>query len=120
MDLPRIIGIKNLQILHSWADTAYGIHDDFKGHTGGTASLGHGIIQHVSSKQKLNTKSSTEVEVVGASDYLPWILWMKWFLQEQGYGLKCTYLYQDNKSTIRLIKNGKRSSRQKTRNINIR
>jgi hypothetical protein len=41
-----------------------------------------------SSKQKLNTKSSTEPELVGASDYLPYPIWAKNFLEDQGYTLK--------------------------------
>ena len=51
-----------------------------KGHTGGGMTMGHGLFHHKSQKQKLNTKSSTETEVVGASDYIPWTLWAKRFL----------------------------------------
>lgn len=51
-------------------------------------SLGHGIIHAKSSKQKLNTKSSTEAEVVGVSDYVPFKILMTNFLREQGYELK--------------------------------
>ena len=79
-----------------------------------------GCIHHKSTKQKLNTKSSTESEVVGASDYLPWTIWLKMFLQAQGYVLNTCYYYQDNESAIRLIKNGRKSSRDKTRHIKIR
>jgi hypothetical protein len=38
-----------------------------RGHTGGAMSFGTGIIHGKASKQKLNTKSSTETEVVGAT-----------------------------------------------------
>jgi hypothetical protein len=38
-----------------------------------------------SSKQELNTKRSTEAEVVGASDYLPNTIWAKYFLEAQGH-----------------------------------
>ena len=54
-----------------------------------------------SSKQKLNTKSSTEAELVGASGYLPYPIWAKKFLAAQGYALKENVFYQDNQSTIR-------------------
>ena len=40
-----------------------------------------------SSKQKLNTKSSTEAELVGARDYLPNTLWVKMIMEAQGYPL---------------------------------
>ena len=56
-----------------------------KGHTGDVMSYGLGIIHTQSSKQKLNTKSSTESEVVGVSDYVPQPIREKLFLGYQGY-----------------------------------
>ena len=44
----------------------------------------------------------------------------KIFLQEQGYDANKTLLKQDNMSTIRLIKNGKASSGQRTKHIDIK
>ena len=80
-------------------------------------SMGVGCIHHKSSKQKLNTKSSTESEVVGASDYVPWVVWLQSFLKHQGYNLKSSHYYQDNKSAMKLEKNGKMASGNKTRHI---
>jgi hypothetical protein len=40
-------------------------------HTGGNIMMGKGALYSKSAKQKLNTKSSTEAELVGASDFLP-------------------------------------------------
>ena len=51
-------------------DASYGAHEDMRGHTGGLMSFGSGIIHHKSSKQRLNSKSSTESELIGASDYI--------------------------------------------------
>jgi len=84
--------------------------------------MGTGCVHHKSTKQKLNMKSSTESEVVGASDYLPWTIWLKMFLEAQGYKLTTCYYFQDHnkESAIPLIKNGKKSSRDKTRHIRIR
>jgi hypothetical protein len=62
-----------------WIDAAYGIHHDMKGHTGGTMSMGEGSIYSSSSSQKINTRSSTECEVVGVHDMLPQALWTKSF-----------------------------------------
>jgi hypothetical protein len=59
-----------------------------------------------STKQKLSTKSLTEAEVVGSSDYLPNVIWAKMSLAEQGYELPNNVFYQDNQSAIRLEKNG--------------
>ena len=55
----------------SWIDASYGVHADMKSHTGRTTSLGLGTIPNKSSTQKLNVKSSTEAEIVAASEYLP-------------------------------------------------
>jgi hypothetical protein len=73
-----------------------------------------------SSKHKLNTKSSTEAELVGASDYLSYPIWAKKFLEAQGYPLKENVFYQDNMSTIRFEKNGRRSCGPNSRHIDIR
>ena len=43
---------------------------DMRGHTGGVMSLKRGMVSHRSTKQNLNTKNSTESEVIGASDYM--------------------------------------------------
>ena len=77
-----------------------------KRHTRGATSLGRGAIMCKSTKQKINTKSSTEAEVVGSSDYLSNTIWVRVFLAEQGYKLTENIFYQDNQSAIRLEKNG--------------
>ena len=81
---------------------------------------GCGVPISVLKKQKLNTRSSTESELVGADDIAIMILWTKLFLEEQSYNVKKNILFQDNKSTILLENNGKQSSSQRTRAINIR
>ncbi len=83
-------------------------------------TFGQGALQTISKKQKLNTKSSTEAELVGADDAATMILWTRLFLGEQGYEVDQNILYQDNKSTILLLENGKRSSGKRTRALNIR
>ena len=73
-----------------------------------------------SSKKKLNTKSSTEAELIGVSDVLPYNLWTIYFLKCQGYEIKKNIIFQDNQSAIRLETNGRRSAGIKSRHINIR
>ena len=51
---------------------------------------------------------------------MPNILWTKYFLNWKGYNAKDTIIYQDNKSTILLEKNGKKSSSKRTKHIAIR
>ena len=85
-----------------------------RGHTGGMTSIGKGVIMHNCSKQKLDTKSSTESEVVGVSNYLPYTIWTKYFLEEQGYNVAQNVFYQDNTGAIKMITNGKQSTSGKS------
>ena len=83
-------------------------------------TLESGIIHYRSSKQKLNTKSSTECEVVGASYYLPFTIYMKYFIEAQRYQVSKNDFNPDNQVSMILEKNGRASSGQNTRHIHIR
>ncbi len=113
------LSAENLNVIKWWVDASYGVHHDMRSHTGGAMSMGTGAVYSTSKKQKLNTKSSTEAELVGVDDVLPQALWTKYFMEAQGYGVS-TILNQDNQSTIKLSENGKASSGKGTRHINIR
>ena len=52
-------------------DASFAIHNDMKSHTGATMTMRQGAAFSQSSKEKLNTKSSTEAELVGEDDVLP-------------------------------------------------
>ena len=82
--------------------------------------MGKGSVYSTSTRQKLNTKSSTEAELVGVDDVMPMIVWTRYFLEAQGYEVQDSKIYQDNKSAMLLEKNGKGSSSKRTRHINIR
>ena len=70
-------------------------------------------------KQKLNTHSSCESELVGVDDAATKILWNKQFMEAQGYRIDRNVLYQDNKITILLLENGKQSAGKRSRALNI-
>jgi hypothetical protein len=114
------LGADDIRMMKTWVDALYAVHKDMKSHTGGVVSFGIGAVMSKSSKQKLNTKSSTEAELVGASGYLPYPIWAKKFLAAQGYALKENIFYQDNQSTIRFEKNGRKSCVPNSRHIDIR
>jgi hypothetical protein len=84
-----------------------------------TMTMGVGSIHNVPRKQKLNTTSSTEAEVVAAEDVMPQVIWTRYFLIEQGVEVSHNILYQDNQSAMLLERNRKASSSQRTRHINI-
>ena len=70
-------------------DAAFAVHPDMKSHTGAIMTMGGGAIQTIlSSKQKMNTRSSTEAELVAVDDVIAQILWTLRFLKAQGYGPK--------------------------------
>ena len=119
-DLPLILGADDIHTMYTFVNASYAVHKDMKSHTGGVITFGHGGIACKSAKQKLVTKSSTEAELVGASEYLPSTIWVQYFLQAQGFPHDTSYFEQDNQSAIRLERNGRASASQRSRHINIR
>ena len=109
-DLPLILGADDIQTMYTFVDASYAVHDDIKSHTGGVITFGRGGIACKSTKQKVVTKSSTEAELVGASEYLPSTIWVQYFLQAQGFPHRHSYLEQDNQSAMRLERNGRASA----------
>ena len=120
IDDKRIIGASSLENLLTWVDAAYAVYKDMRSQTGGAISLGHGVVQGRSSKQKINTKSSTEAELVGVSEFLPYNIWLTNFMKEQGCTIKNNTLFQDNTSAIRLENNGRNSCTGNSRHIDVR
>jgi hypothetical protein len=120
IDMEYIVGADHLGRIRTWIDAAYAVHPDMRSHTGGVVSFGRGGLACKSSKQKLNTKSSTEAEFVGASDYLPNTIWIKFFMESQGHKISDNILEQDNESAIKLERNGRTSAGPKSRHISIR
>ena len=84
----------------------------------------------MSLKQKINTKSSTEAELVGVDDAMNFIEWIQLFVGQQLKSINPdsilnkigsdVVIQQDNTSTIQLENNGQASSTKRTRHINIR
>jgi hypothetical protein len=56
---------------------------------------------------------------MGADDFMPAICWTRYFMKAQGYNVQENILFQDNKSSILLEKNGKASRSKRMKNINI-
>ncbi len=81
--------------------------------------MGRGFPISVSTKQKLNTRSSTESELVGVNDMMPIIHLTHYFLLSQGYGVVKNLLLQDNQSSILLERNGRALRGKRMRHINI-
>ena len=81
IDEVLVLGAESLTFVDGYIDISYAVHDDRKSHTGGCVSLGRGVLLPRSEKQKLNTKSTTESEVVGCSDMTPDSIWARNFFE---------------------------------------
>ena len=103
-----------------WIDSSYTVHPDMHSHSGIIMTLGKDVAYYTSCKQKLNTKSSTEAELVAIDDAMGQVLWTTHFLAAQGLQVPKTTTFQDNKSTILLAENGSTSSSKCTRHLNVR
>jgi hypothetical protein len=119
-EMPLTLEADTSGILNWWVDASFAVHPDMKGHTGGIFSMGKGAIYGTSTRQKINTRSSTESETVAIYDVLPQVLWTRHFLEAQGYLVADSLIHQDNKSAILLAKNGRFSSSKRTRHLHIR
>lgn len=103
-----------------WIDGAHTVHSNCRSQTGATCSLRKGCLMSTSTKQKLNTRSSTETEIVAVDDSMPQVLWTNYFMDAQGYKATKTIIYQDNKSAILLETNGRGSSSKRSKHVNVR
>jgi hypothetical protein len=117
---PLVLSADGSGVLMWYVDASFAVHPNMRSHTGGGLTMGRGFPIVTSTKQKLNTRSSTESELVGVDDMMPIVVWSRYFLMAQGYGVTQNLLLQDNKSSMLLEKNGRASSGKRTRHINIR
>jgi hypothetical protein len=128
--IPLVLGWDGTGQLTWSVDASFTVHKDMRSHTGAVLSLGQGALMSMSLKQKINTKSSTEAELVGVNDAMNFVEWVQLFVEQQNKSMNrksiltkigCdTVIQQDNTSTIQLENNGKASSTKRTRHINIR
>ena len=83
-------------------------------------SLGKGAVASYSRKHKLNTKSSTESEIVSVDQVMPEVCWTYNFLEAQGYSMDYSDIFQDNISAQLLEINSKLSSTKRTKHIKVK
>ena len=73
--------------LFTWVDASFAVHTNMQSHTGGAMYMGYEMIHCRSIKQKLNTKSTTESDLVGTSEYVSFNIWIVMFYEAQGYDI---------------------------------
>ena len=119
IDDPLTLTADKLNLIQFSIDASFAVHPDMKSHSGMTMTMGKGTVIASSRKQKINTCSSTEAELVAVDDNAAILLWTRLFVKAQGYEPNITVL-QDNQSTIKLHENGRWSSHKHTRHLNIK
>jgi hypothetical protein len=101
---PLILRINFSGVLMWYVNASFAVHPNMRSHTGRGSTMGRGFPIVSSTKQKLNTRSSTESELVGVDNMMPIIVWSCYFLMAQQYGVTQNLLLQDNKSSMLLEK----------------
>ena len=94
--LPLILSIKKSGIIKWYIDAAFSVHKDMRSHTGGFMTMVTGMVYVKFRKHKLNTKISTEAELIGEDGVLDQVIWTQYFLKEQGYMINDNIIYQYN------------------------
>ena len=104
-------------VIKWFVDGSHNTHWDCNGHGGAMMVMGCGAVSSYSRIIKVNTRSSTEIELVSVDAYMPEFLWYLYFIQAQGYGVKYAEIHQDNVREKMLETNRKFSSSWKTKHI---
>jgi hypothetical protein len=87
--------------------------DTRKSTSGYLITFSGGAVSWQSRLQKCTALSTTEAELIAATEACKELLWMKKFLQELGFKQQQYVLFCDNQSTIHLAKNSSFHSRSK-------
>ena len=85
--LPLVVGTDDSGRLTWNIDASFTVRLDYKSHTGACLTLGYGSILSISVKQKINTKNSTEAELVGVDDAITFVMLMQYFFFNHKYHL---------------------------------
>jgi hypothetical protein len=103
--------------VHCYVGGSHQIHEDCRGQTDSLVTFGNGALASSSNKMKCNTKSLMETELYSLVVKLTDIIWMRYFVECQGYNMDEYVIYQDNMSALSLEKIGRVSSSKHTKHI---
>ncbi len=76
------LNYSNLNNLTWYIDGSYASHSDMRGQSGAVLMAGDCAVLFKSNKQKVNTSSSMEIELIAVDDALPTVQWVKPFMRE--------------------------------------
>jgi len=67
--------------MQTYIDSSYPTHMDMRGHTDSAITFGTGDLTGKGNKQKMNSKSSDETEVIEDREFLPYTLWYEYYMK---------------------------------------
>ena len=116
--LPLIIGLDGSGNIVWSINASFAVHMDMKSHTRYCLTLGTGSPISESFGQKVNSRSWTELELIGVNDATGFVEWASFYCKDQmeEYPTKHPFkdlnkknvVMQDNTSTIKMVKGGRR------------
>ena len=81
--------------------------------------MGFGATSSSSTKQKPNSRSSMEVELITVDEKISNFTWFKRLTEARGFKVSLSIVFQDNSSTIKSAENAKFSSGKITRHFDF-
>ena len=70
-------------------------------------TFGKGCIQEPLTKQKVNSRSSTDAELISMDNIILKVIWTKLFMKEQGCKINENVIFRDNTIAMKLEINGR-------------
>ena len=98
--MPLVIEANKANRMSWLIDASYRDYTDMKVHSGRMMLLGKGSKQRKSIKQKINTRSSIEAEIVRVDDHVSSIMRRMLLMENQGYKVEYKVINQDNQSAM--------------------
>lgn len=76
------LGVGETHVVKWWIDVEFAVTNDIRSESEPIVTLQNCAIYSASLRERVNTCSSTEVEIVGVDSSMPQILWTRYFLEE--------------------------------------
>ena len=96
-NFPLILSSDGSGILKWYIDGSFVVYPNMRGNTGGGLSMGIIFTIVSSTKQKLNTQSSTETQFVEVDGCMSDVIFTRYWLDDQGYYVFYNIVFQDDK-----------------------
>jgi hypothetical protein len=79
------------RVLKWFTDASFAVHPDLKSQTGVVMMMGSGAVTSVSRNQGMNSRNSTEAELIASDEVVGPMLWTWLFFEAQRYPVKIEY-----------------------------